>query len=155
VLDLGAAPGSWSKYILEKIGSRGVLVGVDLEEVTEVSASNATFLREDLFEVPASRLREHSPVFQAVLSDAAPGTTGNRDLDHGRSVRLCERSLELACELLAENGRFACKMFQGGETRDFLQALKTRFREARIAKPSASRSESREMFFVAVGFRRG
>ena len=95
VLDLGACPGSWSQYAMRKIGDRGVLVAVDLQDIG-VSLPGATVLKADAFTLDEEALPEDVPPFDVVLSDMAPNTTGVQLADHVASVELCDRALELA-----------------------------------------------------------
>jgi 23S rRNA (uridine2552-2'-O)-methyltransferase len=90
-----------------------------------------------------------------VLSDMAPNTTGHNATDHLRIVGLAELALAFAAQVLAPDGTFVAKVFQGGTERDLLAALKRDFRQVRHAKPPASRKDSSELYVVASGFRGG
>ncbi len=154
VLDLGAAPGSWLKYLSQRVGKSGKVVGVDLEPLREDPPKEVLFFQQDLFALTPEILKGYVSSFHVVVSDAAPQTTGSRDTDHLKSVAICEFALELAIQLLPGGGHFVCKMYQGGETHGFLKKLKDHFLMAKIQKPSASRKESREIFFVGREFQK-
>ncbi|OAG28081.1 RlmE family RNA methyltransferase [Thermodesulfatator autotrophicus] len=150
VLDLGAAPGSWSKYALEKVGKTGLVVGVDLNPV-KVSAPNFVFFQADIFELSPEELCEKTgvSVFDAVLSDMAPKTTGDRSGDHFRSVHLAERALEIAEKVLKPGGVFLVKVFEGEAFPRFVEEVKKRLGPVKRFRPKSTRSESREIFVLA------
>ncbi|AEH45027.1 ribosomal RNA methyltransferase RrmJ/FtsJ [Thermodesulfatator indicus DSM 15286] len=150
VLDLGAAPGSWSKYALEKVGKNGLVVGVDLSPV-KISAPNFVFLQQDIFELNPEELCEKASVsaFDAVLSDMAPKTTGDRSGDHFRSVHLAKRALEIAEKVLKPSGVFFVKVFEGEAFPGFVDEVKKRIGPVKRFRPKSTRSESREIFVLA------
>jgi 23S rRNA (uridine2552-2'-O)-methyltransferase len=154
VLDLGASPGSWLEYVSEKVGDLGLAVGVDRNPLRQGLRPNMRFLKADVLEVEPARLREFAPFYDLVISDLAPSTTGDKDGDHLRSIELCERGRDLAFALLKQGGGFVCKMFQGGESKRFLTSLKPRFETVKTQKPKASRDESRELYVLALCFRK-
>ena len=148
VLDLGCAPGAWSKYALKIVGPKGLVVGVDREEV-KLSAPNFVFVRVDVFELDPEVLRRLVPEgFQVVLSDLAPKTTGDRSGDHFRSLHLARRALELARELLSPGGNFMVKIFEGEKSPEFLREVQTIFRRVKPFRPKSTRSTSREIFVL-------
>ncbi|MBN1685114.1 MAG: RlmE family RNA methyltransferase [Spirochaetales bacterium] len=153
VLDIGASPGSFSMYALKAAGA-GSVVAVDLKnEAPPLPGNRFTFLQGDAFSEPViSMIREHGP-YHCVLSDAAPSTTGNRTVDTARSFNLARQAISLACGVLVPSGNIVVKVFQSGEEKELLDALKTSFTSARMVKPKASRKESFEVFLVATGYR--
>lgn len=151
-LDLGCAPGAWLQVASEIVGPRGVVVGVDLKEVTEQIAPNVFTFVGDAYAVDPATLRgESGKPFDALLSDMAPNTSGHGD--DLLSARLCERVLDLAPELLAPHGNLAMKIFEGAAYTDTLRHTKKMFRDAKGFKPKSSRDISPEMYIVAMGFR--
>jgi len=150
VLNLGASPGSWMQYVSKKIASSGLQVGVDVEDVGVPIPSNTVFLKQNIFELHAENLAEYGPNFDLVISDMAPKTTGVRLRDHTRSIQLCEKARELALQMLKPGGSFLCKMYQGSETKPFLEGLREAFDRVFSQKPQASTSQSREVFVVAL-----
>ncbi len=156
VLDLGACPGSWSQYTLERIGPGGLLVAVDLQPL-RVSLPGAVVLTEDVFALEPERLVEltegRAPPFHAVISDMAPNTTGVPFRDHVASVELCDRALELAGRVLVPGGSFVCKVFQGEDEPGLRLRIRERFDVLKSLKPKGTRTQSVEIFLVATGYR--
>ncbi|NPA48369.1 MAG: RlmE family RNA methyltransferase, partial [Thermodesulfobacteria bacterium] len=150
VLDLGAAPGSWSKYALERVGKKGLVVGIDLNPV-KISHPRFLFLQEDIFEISPEEILEKADVkqFDVVLSDMAPKTTGDRSGDHFRSVALAERALYYAEELLKPGGIFFVKVFEGEAFPRFVEEVKKRLGPVKRFRPKSTRSSSREIFVLA------
>jgi 23S rRNA (uridine2552-2'-O)-methyltransferase len=149
VLDLGAYPGSWSKYAAGVAGPKGMVVAVDIQKLG-VIADNICLLQRDVYDLKLSKLREISPYFDVVLSDMAPKTTGRKDVDHFSSVALAERALVLAGELLKPGGTFFCKIFQGEDFPSFRDKCRESFRSVRVIKPKSSRPESVELFLLCI-----
>ncbi len=151
VLDLGAAPGGWSQVALAHGASR--VVGIDLLEILPVTG--AEFIQGDfLDEGMEVRLMEMlGGKADLVMSDMAPNTSGHVATDHLRIMALAETALAFACDILAPEGAFVAKLFQGGAEKGMLTTLKARFRQVRHAKPPASRKDSKEMYVIATGFR--
>lgn len=149
VLDLGAYPGSWSKYAAGVAGPEGLVVAVDIQK-PGIMADNICLLQRDVYDLKASKLRGISPYFDVVLSDMAPKTTGRKDVDHFRSIALAERALVLATELLKPGGTFFCKVFQGEDFPSFRDNCKESFRSVRVVKPKSSRPESVEIFLLCT-----
>ncbi|MEZ4319488.1 MAG: RlmE family RNA methyltransferase [Myxococcota bacterium] len=152
VLDLGCAPGSWSRYAKEVVGGRGTVVGLDLQHVP--SLAGVTLLEADVFEVTAEALMEvlGGPA-DVVLSDMAPNTIGDRFGDHVRQLEVARRALEVATQVLKPGGNFVCKVFEGEEAQDFAAEVKARFDTVKRLRPEAVRRTSVEFFIVALGFR--
>ena len=151
VVDLGCFPGSWSRFLLQTVGRSGRVVGVDLEEP---QLPGGTWIVRSVLEVSAEELRAAlgGPA-DAVVSDMAPRTTGQRLHDHVLQIELADRALELAAALLAPGGSFVCKVFDGEDAPAFVDRVKARFERLKRARPEAVRKNSREFFVVAEGFR--
>ena len=152
VLELGAYPGSWTKYSAQLVGGKGRVVAVDLEAMGNLPG-NVSFLRADIFEVDPLTLKGILSAFDVVLSDMAPKTSGVKEADHLRSIALAERAFYLAVELLNAGGSFFCKIFQGRDFPGFIKRCKIHFRFVKVVKPKSSRSESVEAFVLCTGFR--
>ena len=154
VLDIGAAPGSWSLWVLKRLAGQGFVAAVDLQDLSpRPSFNNYLFLRGDLFDPELrSRLVAAGP-YGLVLSDAAPATTGNRLVDQAASEGLVEAVIEYAEAGLSPGGALVAKIFQGGAESALLKRLRGRFAKARGFKPEACRSESFETYLVATGFK--
>jgi len=154
VLDIGAAPGSWSLWILKRLAGSGFLAAVDLQALAmKAPHDNFRFIQGDLYtpEIRAELLALGP--YGLVLSDAAPATTGNRLVDQGQSESIVEAVIEYALACLAPNGGLVAKIFQGGAEGMLLKRLREHFDQARGFKPEACRSESFETYLVATGFR--
>ena len=152
VLDLGCAPGGWIQVANQRGAS--AVAGVDLLPLDPLPP--AIIVQGDFTEPGmGERLVEllgGAP--DMVLSDMAPNTTGHRQTDHLRIIGLVEAAAEFAIQVLKPGGAFVAKAFQGGETAEVLKLLKARFGEVRHIKPKASRSESAEVYLVAIGLHR-
>ena len=155
VLDLGAAPGSWTQYAGERVGKNGRVLGVDIQETRHTFAENITFLQADVFSDSPELLAAMEPLapFDLVISDMAPKTTGIKFADQANSLELCERALEVALKRLKPGGHFVVKIFEGGETKEYRDSLRPHFDKVKNFKPYSSRSESKEIFVVALGFK--
>jgi 23S rRNA (uridine2552-2'-O)-methyltransferase len=153
VLDLGCAPGGWAQVAMHR--GAGALVGVDLLPMDPIPG--ATFILGDFNDpdMPGRLAEALGGKADLVLSDMAPNTTGHAATDHLRIMALAELAAALAREVLAPDGAFVAKVFQGGSERAMLDALKRDFGSVRHAKPPASRKESSELYVVAMGFRGG
>lgn len=155
ILDIGAAPGSWSLWVLQRLAGKGFLAAIDLQGLSIKNAdSNFFFLRGDLYDAEVrSRLLAAGP-FNLVLSDAAPATTGNRFVDQSASESIVEAVIDYAEASLASGGALVAKIFQGGGEGPLLKRLRGRFAMAKGFKPEACRSESFETYLVATGFKK-
>jgi 23S rRNA (uridine2552-2'-O)-methyltransferase len=156
VIDLGAAPGGWSQVAVARVRpetSRGAVVAVDIAEVDPIAGAET--IAADVFapDLPELLRRHLHGAADVVLSDMAPSASGHAGADHLRIIGLAEAALDIALAVLAPNGSFVCKVWQGGAAHDLLTLLKRRFATVRHAKPPASRAESAEVYVVATGFR--
>jgi 23S rRNA (uridine2552-2'-O)-methyltransferase len=149
VLDLGAAPGSWSLYAAQKIGPAGKLLAVDLQDLAVALGPNARFARGDALSLSNEDLALFAP-YDVVLSDMAPSTMGDRSADAARSVELFERALAVAAALLAPGGSFVGKIFMGGDFPRTRDAMRPLFEEVRVIRPEGTRTTSVEVFLVGL-----
>ncbi len=154
VLDLGAAPGSWMQLTSRLVGSKGLVVGIDLQPISHPFPDHVVTLQQDIFDEAAINdvLHRYSP-FDVVLSDMAPKTSGIKSADAARSELLFERALDLACRSLRPGGHFLAKIFQGEEFHVLLLKAKRLFRRVKVVKPDASRKQSREIYILAMEFK--
>ena len=154
VLDLGAAPGGWLQAAHQIVGNQGYLLGVDLEPIAELPFGNIDTLKADITdgEVLSTIVSLGHNRYDVVLSDAAPNVSGVWEVDHARQIELARCAFRIACNVLKASGNFLVKVFQGSETNDFRNEMRTRFRVLRIVKPPASRAESAELYFLGLGF---
>ena len=153
VVDLGCAPGGWTQVAVERVGERGIVVGVDLAETAPLPG--ATLLCADIRDpaTPTALTAALGGLADVVMSDMAPRATGHAATDHLRIVALAEAAFAAASEILRPGGVFVAKVFQGGAEGPLLAQLKRAFSELRHAKPPASRAQSAETYVVAKGFR--
>lgn len=155
VVDLGAAPGGWTQISVDRVGApgRGLVVGLDILPVEPIAG--ATLIEADFMagDAPQQIKAAIGGPVDVVLSDMAAQTTGHPQTDHLRIVGLCEAAFEFALEVLAPEGTFVAKVFQGGSETAMLARMKRAFKVVRHAKPPASRAESAETYVVATGFR--
>jgi 23S rRNA (uridine2552-2'-O)-methyltransferase len=153
VVDLGAAPGGWTQVAVAR--GAGMVVGVDLLPMDPIPGAILVlgdFNEPDMPDRLSGLLGGKAGL---VLSDMAPNSTGHAATDHLRIMALAELAAVFAREILAPDGAFVAKVFQGGSERTMLEALKRDFTSVRHAKPPASRKESSELYVVAIGFRGG
>ena len=150
VLDLGAAPGSWSMYAAQKVGSKGRVFAVDISEIRQSLGTNVTVLRGDALSLSNEQLSEAAP-YDIVLSDMAPSTTGSKIADQARSFELFDRAVTVAAALSVPGGAFVGKLFMSEDfvkARDRLRALYT---DVRNIRPEGTRAQSSEVFLVGLG----
>jgi len=148
VLDLGAAPGGWSSYLLQRVGPSGTVTAVDLRPLEIPPADNLRAIIGDIRnrELLVDLLKNQRT--DLVVSDMAPMTSGVKDLDHQRSAELVEAAWTVAEERLKPNGHFLAKLFHGPELARLRELLKSQMRHVTLEKPKSSRSESREIFLL-------
>lgn len=154
VLELGAAPGSWTLYAAEKVGEQGLVIGCDIQTTETVFPANVRFLQEDVFERTPEfeELLMGLAPFDMVISDMAPRTTGTKYTDQTRSLELCLESLWVAEKYLKKGGNFVTKIFMGPDFQDLAKPMKARFASVKTFKPQSSRAESKEIFMMGLGF---
>jgi 23S rRNA (uridine2552-2'-O)-methyltransferase len=154
VVDLGAAPGSWSQYITETLRERVRIVALDLLEMDalpSVEFIQGDFREQAVLEQLEAALGDARA--DLVISDMAPNISGTRSVDQPRSMYLAELALDLCERALRRGGDFVCKMFQGEGSDAFIAAARQRFERVRVIKPEASRPGSREVYLVARNYR--
>jgi len=150
VVDLGSAPGGWSQVAVQRAGSRGRVVAIDLLDMAPVPGT--VFLRDDfstgegLARVEAALAG--SPV-DTVLSDMSPNISGIGISDQARAMALAELARDFALAHLKPGGAFVVKAFQGVGYEEFLKSLRAAFDKVVVRKPDASRGESAELYLVA------
>jgi len=159
VLDLGAAPGSWSLYVLRKMEAmkKGTLVSVDLSPLSRefdkglFDGGNFYFIQGDITSAETRESILSKSPYSVIISDAAPATTGNHTVDAARSLALAEEAANYAENVLSEGGSLVVKIFQGGDSATLLKRMKALFKTAKSFKPEACRGESVETYFIGLG----
>jgi len=153
VVDLGCAPGGWAQVMVERLGTKAEIIGIDLQEVEPIQGVELLVMD---FEKPESEellMQKLTGKANIVVSDMANAATGHKQTDHIKTMTLCEMALNFAIRVLAEDGKFVAKVLQGGSDKELLHRMNTYFKKVRHAKPPASRKESTEWYVVAEGFR--
>ncbi|HTS23187.1 MAG TPA: RlmE family RNA methyltransferase [Casimicrobiaceae bacterium] len=154
VVDLGAAPGSWSQVLRERLGPGSRIVAVDvlpMDALAGVSFVQGDFREDETLQAVIAALG--SARADLVLSDLAPNISGVASADQARSVYLGERALEFARDALQPGGDLVVKGFQGAGFGELERQLQSCFDKVYVRKPKASRDRSREVYLVAKGFR--
>ena len=153
VVDLGAAPGSWSQVLAERVGAGGRVIALDLlpiDPIPRVEIIQGDFREAEPLALLNKVLAGRS--LDLVVSDMAPNISGIASSDQARSMDLCELALEFARENLREDGAFLVKAFQGSGYPEFLGLMRRTFRTVLSRKPDASRGRSAEIYLLGKGF---
>ena len=154
VVDLGAAPGSWSQVAAAKLGARGRVVAVDLlpmEPLPGVYFLQGDFREQEVLD--ALLLALGGSKADLVISDLAPNISGIGVSDQARSMYLAELALEFAQKCLKPGGSLLVKVFQGAGFTEFLAAMRKAFAKVGSCKPEASRGRSSEMYLLGKGLK--
>ena len=153
ILELGASPGSWLKYCLNKIGERGKILAIDMEKPSLILPPQVDFIKGDIFKISMSSLQQFCP-FDLVLSDLAPKTSGIKEVDQARSMELAGRAIDAGKEVLKKGGDILVKLFESSEVQDLRKQLSTFFSKVTLERPWAVRKGSSEIYILGLGFRR-
>jgi len=154
IVDLGAAPGGWSQYAVEKVGMEGDVVACDILEMDPIAGVD--FLQGDFREeavLDALLERIGGKTVDVLLSDMAPNMSGNDTVDQTRSMYLVELAFDMCHQVLKKNGKFVVKIFQGAGFDQYLNEVRNAFSQVKIRKPDSSRGRSREVYIVASGYK--
>ena len=154
IVDLGAAPGSWSQVAVSRVGDNGRVFALDLlpmEPIHRVQFMQGDF-HDEVFVQRFEDLLDGRPV-DLVMSDIAPNISGIPTVDQARSIHLAELALDFACQHLTPGGRFLVKVFQGQGFDAFRKQMEGVFRSVAVRKPQASRGRSSEVYLLGSGKR--
>jgi len=147
VIDLGAAPGSWSQYASKNIKS-GKIASIDLldfEKIENIHQIKGDF-RNDIYK---KKIVDYfGNKVDVVISDMAVNTTGNKNLDSIYTGELCMEAMKFSKETLKNDGKFISKIFMGSTFNEIVSEAKKIFKENKVFKPLASRKESKESFII-------
>lgn len=152
-IDLGAAPGSWCQYVVERLKGRVRLIALDLLEMDtlpSVEFVQGDFTEDAVFGGLLESLGDSKA--DLVMSDMAPNISGTKAIDQPKSMYLAELALDLAHRVLKQRGSFICKLFQGQGTDVFIADARKHFERVRVMKPDASRDGSSEVYLVARNY---
>lgn len=150
VVDLGAAPGSWSQYAAERVGPDGAVVACDvlpMDPLAGVTIVRGDLHADDTLEAVLAALGGAGA--DLVLSDMAPNLSGVSSVDQPAAIALAELAHDLAVRVLGPGGALLVKLFQGEGSEAFVRALGADFGAVRVRKPGASRDRSREVYVLA------
>ncbi len=155
VMDLGYYPGSWIQYTSDRVGEKGKVVGIDIQEINPKLSSlkNVSLFHKDVFDVKDLSELGVSDKFDVLVSDMAPSTTGIRSLDQDRSLNLVEMVFFLMPNFLKKDGNLVIKVFDSQQAQDFLKKQKNLFQEIHYLKPKSTRSISKEFFVIGKSFK--
>ena len=152
VIDIGAAPGSWSQYA-NKVAKNGKLISIDLKKMEPIGSSlqiQGDFTEEGTQEEIKKNINSKVDV---VMSDMAVNTTGIKNIDSIQTGELCKEAMVFAKDLLNENGYFISKIFMGGTFNEIVAEGKKYFKEVKVFKPKSSRKDSKESFIICKKLR--
>lgn len=154
VVDLGSAPGSWSQYASERIGSNGRVIAVDIlpmEPINGVLFTQGDFTDEAVEKAFLQQIGAERA--DLVISDMAPNLTGIRVTDQARSMAMAELIYDFCHQALKPGGDLLIKLFEGAGTNEYRQLLREHFDKVMTRKPGASRDKSREFYILARSYR--
>ena len=152
VIDIGAAPGSWSQYASKKIKS-GKIISIDLKEMQEIQNTiqiKGDFSQKQIQKEIKSHLKKKPDV---IMSDMAVNTTGIKDIDSIQTGELCKEAMSFSKDLISEKGFFISKIFMGSTFNEIVALGKKIFKEVKVFKPKSSRKDSKESFIICKNLR--
>jgi len=152
VLDLGAAPGSWSLYASQKVGPGGRVLAIDLQEIRQAFPPNVKVAQGDALTLENAALSEFAP-YDVVLSDMAPNTSGSKIRDQAGSLELCLRALDVALALGKVGSHFVAKIFMSGDFQVARKVAGERYEKCQVIRPEGTRQQSTEVFIVGLGLK--
>jgi len=152
VLDLGAAPGSWSLYASQKVGPSGRVLAIDLQEIRQAFAPNVRVVQGDALTLESAALSEFAP-YDVVLSDMAPNTSGSKIRDQAGSLEVCLRALDVAFALGKPGSHFVAKIFMSGDFQIARKLAGERYEKSQVIRPEGTRQQSTEVFIVGLGLK--
>jgi 23S rRNA (uridine2552-2'-O)-methyltransferase len=154
VVDLGAAPGSWSQWCVDTVGLNGKVIACDIlamDSIAGVDFLQGDFREESVLNALLNRIGDNK--VDVVLSDMAPNMSGNAAMDQPKSIYLVELALEMCKDVLVKDGAFIVKVFMGGDFDNYMNEVKKIFKVVKTRKPESSRARSREVYIVATGYK--
>ena len=152
VIDLGAAPGSWSLFASERVGPTGHVYAIDIKQILQVFGDNVQVLEGDALSLESEVLARHAP-YDVVLSDMAPNTSGSKFQDQARSTELFLRALEVALLHGKPGSHFVAKIFMSGDFKAAEMQVRAGYETVRTIRPEGTRQVSTEVFVIGMGKR--
>ena len=155
VVDFGYHPGSWIQYTSKKVGEKGTVVGIDIKPVNKKLSplKNVSLFEKSIFDVEVVQDLGVEGLFDVVLSDMAPNTTGIKSVDQDRSLNLIEEVFHLLPKFLRPGGNLVIKIFDSHQAQVFLKDNKGLFEEFHFLKPKSTRSVSKEFFGIGKSYK--
>ena len=152
IIDIGAAPGSWSQYV-SRVVKNGKIISVDLKNMEEIE--NTTQITGDFTEhdVQNQIKKILTKKIDVVMSDMAVNTTGIKSVDAIQTGELCKEAVAFSKDVISENGFFVSKIFMGGSFNEIVALGKKIYKEVKVFKPKSSRKDSKESFIVCKNLR--
>ena len=152
VIDIGAAPGSWSQYA-SKVVKNGKIVSIDLKEMEPID--NTVQIKGDFTEDETQqKIKEFlTGKSDVVMSDMAVNTTGIKNIDSIQTGELCKEAMIFSKDIISSSGFFVSKIFMGGSFNEIVQLGKKIFKEVKVFKPKSSRKDSKESFIICKNLR--
>ena len=150
VIDLGAAPGSWSLYASERVGPTGHVFAIDIKQMLQTFGENVKVLEGDALSLESEELAAHAP-YDVVMSDMAPNTSGSKFQDQARSTELFLRALEVGVAFGKPGSHFTGKIFMSGDFKAAEIAVRKAYDIVRTIRPEGTRQISTEVFVVGMG----
>jgi 23S rRNA (uridine2552-2'-O)-methyltransferase len=165
IVDLGAAPGGWTQYAVQKVGAKGQVFALDIlpmDSIAGVEIIQGDFTEDAVLQQLLDCIArkkgvnpETHAVVDLVISDMAPNISGMKVIDQPRAMLLVELALDFAYRTLKKDGAFVAKVFQGEGFEAYIANLRKHFKRVVSRKPKASRDRSQEIFLVATGYKGG
>ena len=152
VIDIGAAPGSWSQYA-SKIAKNGKIISIDLKKMEPIS--NTDQIQGDFTKKETKQEIKKLLIGEAdiVMSDMAVNTTGIKYIDSIQTGELCKEAMNFSKEIITNNGYFISKIFMGGSFNEIIEQGKKIFKVVKVFKPKSSRKDSKESFIICKNLR--
>ncbi len=152
ILDIGAAPGSWTQYV-SKVVKNGKIISIDLKEFKIIE--NTTQIKGDFTDPDIQKKIKNNldNKLDVVMSDMAVNTTGIKNIDSIQTGELCKEAMSFSKEVISSNGFFISKIFMGGSFNEIVALGKKIFKEVRVFKPKSSRKDSKESFIICKKIR--
>ena len=153
VIDIGAAPGSWSQYVSKTV-KNGKLISVDLKDMENIKNTfqiKGDFNEHDVQMKIKSKLNNKEP--DVIMSDMAVNTTGIKNIDSIQTGELCKEAMIFSKDVISKNGFFISKIFMGGTFNEIVALGKKIFKEVKVFKPKSSRKDSKESFIICKNLR--
>ena len=152
VIDIGAAPGSWSQYA-SKVVKNGKIISIDLKEMEPIK--NIKQIKGDFTENQTQQEIKKILIGKAdvIMSDMAVNTTGIKNIDSIQTGELCKEAMIFSKDILSKQGFFISKIFMGGSFNEIVDLGKKLFKDIRVFKPKSSRKDSKESFIICKNLR--